>query len=80
MQTDREKAIEKLWQNSEYSTRWASVAAAYDAGMAAANAAHEQALAVALADARMVERERCARLCEENAYEVGSALAAILRA
>jgi hypothetical protein len=35
MQTDREKTIEKLWQNSGHGTRWADVAAAYDAGVAA---------------------------------------------
>jgi hypothetical protein len=35
MQTDREKTIEKLWQNSAHGTRWADVAAAYDAGKAA---------------------------------------------
>jgi hypothetical protein len=33
MPTDRETTIEKLWQNSGHGTRWADVAAAYDAGV-----------------------------------------------
>ena len=42
--------------------RWVTVAAR-DAAVAAERESHERALAVALADARMVERERCARVC-----------------
>ena len=38
----------------------------------------EQMLAYAAA-AVAQERERCAKMCEEDAYETGAALAAILR-
>ena len=35
MKTDRERAIEKLWQNSAHGAEWRDVSAAYDAGVAA---------------------------------------------
>ena len=46
MKTDRDRAIEKLWQNSAHGAEWRDVAAAYDAGVSSAR----ESIAVACND------------------------------
>lgn len=73
LRTERDSLSDALASEQEYRDaaldELDALRAERDAAVAAERASHESALAVALADARMVERERLAKLCNDTAND-----------